>query len=232
MGAMTALLLDTGARVTAFEIDRGFCELLAGIFAGRENFRLVEGDALETWRGEGGADFLLGNLPYNIAARIIGGFIENGVFFKRMAVTVQREVARRMLAEPASPDYSSFSVLCSSVYTARSVMPLNRGCFYPVPNVDSEGVCLELKPEPLREGYTDFFYRMVRALFACRRKTIKNGLSAFLKSESANPNLTEDAPRRLLEAAGIPPSERAENLACEDFRRLARILPAAKGLPA
>jgi 16S rRNA (adenine1518-N6/adenine1519-N6)-dimethyltransferase len=223
LGAMTDLLLDTGARVTAFEIDRGFCVLLSAIFAGRENFRLVEGDALETWKGEGRADFLLGNLPYNIAAHIIGGFIENGVFFKRMVVTVQREVARRIMARPATPDYSSFSVLCSSVYTARSVMPLNRDCFYPVPNVDSEGLCLELKPPALRAGYTPFFYRMVRALFARRRKTIKNGLLAFLKTESASPNQTAGASRLLL-TAGIAPAERAENLAREDFLRLARVL--------
>jgi 16S rRNA (adenine1518-N6/adenine1519-N6)-dimethyltransferase len=228
MGAMTALLLDNGGRVTAFEIDRGFCALLSAIFAGRENFHLVEGDALETWVGEGRADFLLGNLPYNIAARIIGGFIENGVFFKRMVVTVQREVARRMLASPAAPDYSSFSVLCSSVYTARPVAALNRGCFYPVPNVDSEGLCLELKPESLREGYTPFFYRMVRALFACRRKTIKNGLLAFLKIKAVNPDLTAGA-SSLLQTAGIAPDERAENLGCEDFLRLARVLSDAAG---
>jgi 16S rRNA (adenine1518-N6/adenine1519-N6)-dimethyltransferase len=223
IGAMTALLLDTGARVTAFEIDRGFCALLPGIFAGRENFRLVEGDALETWKGEGRADFLLGNLPYNIAAHIIGGFIENGVFFKRMVVTVQREVARRIMARPASPDYSSFSVLCSSVYTARSVMPLNRGSFYPAPNVDSEGLCLELRPPALRAGYTPFFYRMVRTLFSRRRKTVKNGLLAFLNTESPNPNLTAGA-SYLLQMAGIAPNERAENLAREDFLRLARVL--------
>jgi 16S rRNA (adenine1518-N6/adenine1519-N6)-dimethyltransferase len=223
MGAMTAMLLDQRVRVTAFEIDRGFCALLTDIFSARKNFSLVEGDALETWKGEGRADFLLGNLPYNVAARIIGGFIENGVFFKRMAVTVQREMARRISAKPGSSDYSSFSVLCSSVYKARSIASLKRDCFYPVPNVDSEALCLELKTPP--KMCSSFFYRMVRALFSERRKMIKNNLLRFAKKEAASAcPMTDAFCARLLQTAGISPTERAENLSCEDFSRLAGIL--------
>jgi 16S rRNA (adenine1518-N6/adenine1519-N6)-dimethyltransferase len=228
IGAMTAALLDRGAYVTAFEIDRGFCSVLTELFSDSGNFSLVEGDVLETWKMAERGEFLLGNLPYNIAARIIGCFIENGVFFRRMAVTVQREVARRMTAVPASPDYSSFSVLCSSVYTVKSVAAFKCDCFYPVPNVDSEGVCLELKAPAEREGYTPFFYRMVRALFASRRKTVKNNLIAFTGGETAGTSLPLSAfCGNLLEAAGISPAERAENLRCEDFLRLANVLHGA-----
>jgi 16S rRNA (adenine1518-N6/adenine1519-N6)-dimethyltransferase len=228
IGAMTAALLGRGARVTAFEIDRGFCAVLAELFSGLDTFSLVEGDVLETWKGTERGEFLLGNLPYNIASRILGCFIENGVFFKRMAVTVQREVARRMAARPASPDYSSFSILCSSVYTVKTVAAFNRDCFYPVPNVDSEGLCLELKDPADRGGYTPFFYRMVRALFASRRKTVKNNLIAFAGNEAVKTGLPLNTLcERFLRDALIRPDERAENLGCEDFLRLASVLSAA-----
>jgi 16S rRNA (adenine1518-N6/adenine1519-N6)-dimethyltransferase len=217
-------MLDGGARVKAFEIDRGFCGVLKELFSGSENFSLVEGDVLETWRGEGSAEFLAGNLPYNIAARLIGVFIENGIYFKRMAVTVQREVARRMAAKPGSPDYSSFSVLCSSVYTVKSVVALKSDCFYPAPNVDSMGLCLELKEAARREEYTPLFYRIVRALFASRRKTLKNNLLPFIKPQAVKNGVEAAALcAELLHEAGINPKERAENLACEDFLRLSTV---------
>ncbi|MDR1148689.1 MAG: 16S rRNA (adenine(1518)-N(6)/adenine(1519)-N(6))-dimethyltransferase RsmA [Spirochaetaceae bacterium] len=219
LGAMTAELLGRGARVKAFEIDHGFCSCLTELFSQSKNFSLVKGNVLETWKGEGRAEFLLGNLPYNIAARIIGDFITNGVFFKRMALTVQREVARRMAAKPASPDYSSFSVLCSSVYNIKSIAVLKRNCFYPVPNVDSEGLCLELKNLSCREMYSPAFYRVVRALFASRRKTIKNNLLALVKAQRGDLR-AETLCAAALQTTGIHPNERAENLSCEDFLRL------------
>jgi 16S rRNA (adenine1518-N6/adenine1519-N6)-dimethyltransferase len=234
IGAMTAILLEAGARVKAFEIDRGFCRILTEIFSDSENFSLVEGDVLETYKVEGaqgapcGAEFLAGNLPYNIAARLIGSLIEGGLFFKRMVVTVQREVAQRIAAKPGSPDYSSFSVLCSSVYTVKPVISLKGDCFYPMPNVDSQGLCLELKDAAVREGYTPFFYRMVRALFTSRRKTLKNNLLTFVKMKAAEQGrAAEEICAALLQTAGLDPAERAENLACEDFLRLSTALSAA-----
>ena len=226
LGAMTAILLDMGMRVKAFEIDRGFCEILTELFSDSKNFSLVEGDVLETWKGErarGGVEFLAGNLPYNIAARLIGNFIESGLFFKRMVVTVQREVALRMAAKQGSPDYSSFSVLCSSVYSVKPVISPKGDCFYPIPNVDSQGICLELKDSSHR--YPPLFYRMVRALFASRRKTLKNNLLTFIKSEAANGGAeAEGLCAGILWTAGLDPSERSENLACEDFLRLSTAL--------
>lgn len=225
LGAMTAILLDGGARVKAFEVDNGFCRVLTELFSDSKNFSLVEGDALKTWKGEGGAEFLAGNLPYNIAAHLIGGFIENGLFFKRMVITVQRETALRMAAKPGSADYSSFSVLCSSAYSVKHVIALKRDCFYPVPNVDSSGLCLDLKDSAQRKEYTPQFYRMVRALFASRRKTLKNNLLTFIKSTRVKSgDAAENICAELLRATDINPAERAENLACDDFLRLSNAL--------
>jgi 16S rRNA (adenine1518-N6/adenine1519-N6)-dimethyltransferase len=186
----------------------------------------VEGNALKTWKGEGGAEFLAGNLPYNIAARLIGDFIEGGLFFKRMVITVQREVALRIAAKPGSPDYSSFSVLCSSAYSVKHIIALKSECFYPAPNVDSSGLCLERKDSSSREGYAPIFYRMVRALFASRRKTLKNNLLRFIKSMDAKNGAEEELCAELLRTADIDPAERAENLSGEDFKRLSTALGA------
>ena len=149
LGAMTRLLLDKGLLVRAFEIDPGFASALRRIFAADSGFTLVEGDVMKTWRLQAltAAPYLLGNLPYNIAAALLADFIEQGRRFRRMVVTVQREVARRMAARPGSADYSSFSVLCALAYTVKPLMVIQGASFYPRPNVDSQGVLLDARPE-------------------------------------------------------------------------------------
>jgi 16S rRNA (adenine1518-N6/adenine1519-N6)-dimethyltransferase len=116
LGAMTSSLLERGARVTAFEIDPGFSGALEEFFGVNPGFTLIRGDVLKTWPLAVPSPLLLGNLPYNIGAVLLASFIEARRFFRRMVVTVQRETARRMLAGPGSGEYSSFSVLCRSVY--------------------------------------------------------------------------------------------------------------------
>ncbi|MDR3162114.1 MAG: 16S rRNA (adenine(1518)-N(6)/adenine(1519)-N(6))-dimethyltransferase RsmA [Spirochaetaceae bacterium] len=180
IGAMTSGLLERGAAVTAFEIDRGFSALLRELFQGTEGFTLVEGDVLKTWPLAKGAPLLLGNLPYNIAAALLADFIERGRFFTRMVVTVQRETARRMSAPPGSGDYSAFSVLCASAYAVKPLMVLKAPSFYPAPRVESQGVRLDLLPG--RDGAEEpvLFRALVRRLFASRRKTLRNNLRDFV----------------------------------------------------
>jgi 16S rRNA (adenine1518-N6/adenine1519-N6)-dimethyltransferase len=217
LGAVTAPLLEQGARVTAFEIDPGFCRVLERVFAGR--IALIQGDALAEWPGAEPAPYLIGNLPYQIGARLIAGFIEEGRFFRRMVVTVQREVAQRMSARVHTKDYSSFSVLCASAYTAAPLMALKAACFYPAPHVDSQAVRLDLRPD--RTAPPALFCPLVRALFAARRKTVKHNLRAFAAARG-NAALADQA----LERCGIDPAARAENLSPEDFAALAaRLAP-------
>ena len=138
LGAMTKGLLEKNALVTAFEIDPAFSILLRELFNEYKNFTLIEGDVLKTWPGvqESGELFLLGNLPYNIAATLLANFIEKKRFFKRIVVTVQRETAQRMIAKPGTKDYSSFTVLCSSVYKITPLFIIKSSSFYPVPKVE------------------------------------------------------------------------------------------------
>jgi 16S rRNA (adenine1518-N6/adenine1519-N6)-dimethyltransferase len=215
LGAMTALLLEKKLTVRAFEIDTGFIRTLKKIFAQEKNFHLVEGDVMKTfmktWSAHNNAQFLLGNLPYNIAAVLIAELIEKGCLFKRMVVTVQKETALRMAASAGSRDYSSFSVLCASAYKVKPLMTIRPSSFYPQPNVGSMGVFFEKKNVP---EYPHIFYPLVRALFASRRKTIKNNLTNFTSSR--------DICASLLRENGLSGNERAENLEVEVFLSLAK----------
>jgi 16S rRNA (adenine1518-N6/adenine1519-N6)-dimethyltransferase len=226
LGAMTRELLDRGARVRAFEIDPGFIALLGELFKDQRGFTLVEGDVLKTWRQAAGAEapapYLLGNLPYNIGAVLLANFIEEGRFFKRMIVTVQKEVAGRMAAKPGSADYSSFSVLIGSAYKVSPLMVIGGSSFYPAPRVDSRGIRLDLRNDIEIASRPALFYPLVRHLFSSRRKTIKNNLQSFVSSrilkEKGDP-LEIVLPA--LEYCGIKPEERAENLTIEQFAELA-----------
>jgi len=218
LGAMTALLLEKGLIVKAFEIDNGFIRALKDIFAGNINFSLVEGDAMKTWKSQiPASQYLFGNLPYNIAAALIADFTEKGNVFSRAVVTVQKEVALRMSACAGSPDYSSFSVLCASVYKVKPLMVIHKDSFYPQPNVDSMGVLLEKKDEC---EYPAIFYPLVRALFASRRKTIKNNLLTFLSSRF---NIqAQELCSAVISQNALKGSERAEKLDLEAFLSLAK----------
>jgi 16S rRNA (adenine1518-N6/adenine1519-N6)-dimethyltransferase len=222
LGAMTALLLEKGLKVKAFEIDPGFIRALKSLFSENENFTLIEGDVMHTWRGQQKAPFLLGNLPYNIAAALLADLIENGCFFSRMVVTVQKEIAQRMAASAGSPDYSSFSVLCASAYKVKPLMVIRPSSFYPQPNVDSMAVLLERKDT---QQYPAIFYPMVRSLFASRRKTIKNNLLAFLSSHFGKSLQSGLNIQRLCSSVirdnFLNGGERAEKLELETFISLA-----------
>jgi 16S rRNA (adenine1518-N6/adenine1519-N6)-dimethyltransferase len=215
LGAMTRLLLEQGLCVRAFEIDPGFTRILRELFSANANFTLVEGDVLKTWSAEPESPYLLGNLPYNIAATTLADFIEQGRLFKRMVVTVQREVARRMTAVPDSADYSSFSVLCASVYRVKPLMVIKSASFYPRPHVDSQAVLLELR-EDSGAYRPACLYPLVRRLFTSRRKTIKNNLAAFCTARGKPAAMAAEALEH------FNGGKRAENLTLEDFLALAK----------
>jgi len=234
LGAMTAGLLQRDARVTAFEIDPAFVKALREFFVDDESsasgaFSLIEGDVMKTWRNAAAAEngqelFLAGNLPYNIAAALLADFIEKGQFFTRLVVTVQREVARRMAAQPGSSDYSSFSVLCSSVYRVTPLAVIKPAAFYPPPHVDSQGVRLDLLPAD-RRALPRLFYPLVRGLFSSRRKTVKNTLSAFAASVIIEGKMSgTDAALEALRRAGLAPERRPETLGIDEFAALAAFL--------
>lgn len=220
LGAMTAGILNTGAILTAFEIDRGFSSLLPRFFyqeAQNGHFTLVEGDVLKTWKNQyvkrGVPQRFFGNLPYNVAATIIADMISDGVRFEKAVVTVQKEVAIRMTAKPAEADYSSFSILCQWAYFIIPILDLTGGNFWPRPNVDSRAVLMMRKNDFPGCQDARYFMQMQRALFASRRKTIKNNLTQFLSDSTSA--------EKALKAADINPSVRAETLSIQELLHLA-----------
>jgi 16S rRNA (adenine1518-N6/adenine1519-N6)-dimethyltransferase len=218
LGAETGALLAAGARVTVFEIDAGFCSVLTALFGANERFTLSTGDVLKTWRQVPTSKpvKVLGNLPYNIAGRLLGDFFEDGLEFRKMLVTVQKETAERLVARPGSREYSSLSVLAAARSWARVLKVLSGAAFYPAPNVDSAIVSLEAVEGPTLPAV---FAPMVRSLFASRRKTVRNNLARFLAGRGDS----RDA-RALLREAGISENARAETLAVADFHRLACVV--------
>lgn len=227
LGAMTNTILERGADLTVFEIDRGFASLISGFFENYTkagSFRIVEGDVMKTWKGQlkeaGQPDRFFGNLPYNIAATIIADTIENNVRFEKCVFTVQKEVAQRMCAKPGTADYSSFSALCQWAYDVKPLLDLAGGNFWPKPNVDSRTVVFTKKADFPCCKNPELFIKMQRALFSSRRKTVRNNLSQFLKNN--------DLAVSCLEKAGIDIMKRAEVLTLPELLHLSDVIEDAK----
>ncbi len=222
LGSLTALMLERGANVKAFEIDHGFADVLrTRAFHDEEGFTLVEGDALKTMKAEGTVPSLIvGNLPYNVGSVLIADIIERAFLPEKMVFTLQKEVVDRMAAKEGSKDYSSFSILAQLDYEIRRAFTISPDAFFPEPNVDSAVVVMTKKRESLLDSdeRKDFFI-LIRALFAERRKTIKNNLSRLIDKESAS---------KALSLASIDEKERAENLTLYDIIRLLKSVRALK----
>ena len=222
LGAMTSEILERGADLTVFEIDRGFISLISEFFkpyAEKNKFRIIEGDVLKNWKKEvekGKPDRLFGNLPYNIAATIIADTIENNIRFDKCVFTVQKEVAQRMCAKAGSEDYSSFSVLCNWAYDIKPVLDLNGNNFWPKPNVESRAVIMTPKENFPCCKEPEHFCKLQRALFSSRRKNVRNNLTGFIKNN--------DKALEYLKKAQIDPTLRAEVLSIEQILHLSDIM--------
>ena len=222
IGALTTKLLQTGAEVTAFEIDHGFCRILREqAYVDVPNFKLVEGDALKNWKTEwetqGTPDIICANLPYNVGSIFIASVIENRCLPQTMVFTLQSEVVDRICAKQADDAFSGFSILTGIDYDNTDAMKLRSGCFFPSPNVDSSVVVMRKRENPLvPDAEARDFLELVRILFAQRRKTVKNNLKATGKSSA-------DIDRALTEC-GISQTERAEKLSVWQILALKRSL--------
>ncbi len=219
IGSLTALLLQAGCDVTAFEIDHGFCRILSEqAFGDDENFRLIEGDALKTWeklwKAEGTPERICGNLPYNVGSVIIAKLLESGCLPPKMVFTLQTEVALRLSSKAGEKNWSSFSLLAQMDYEVKSAFTISGSCFYPEPNVGSSVLTMTKREAPLVDpSLRDVFLEVVRDLFALKRKTIKNNLLGG----KTGARFGKDAVSLILEKSGVDPSQRAEQLDWSQF---------------
>lgn len=221
-GVLTEELLEAGSgTLTAWEIDLSWVGTLAARFraarwpAGR--LRLVGGDALAIdWRRQAMRPTVVaGNLPYNVATAIIERLVRNPGQIQRAAFLIQKEVAERMTSAPGSRDYGGLSLLVQAHARVRRLGRVPPGAFRPPPKVDSAFVGLEPVAPPLSAVEMKSFLTLVRLAFGQRRKTLVNALAAGPGKAAA---------RQALEAIGLPPRCRAEELALEDFLALHRAL--------
>ncbi len=221
-GALTEPLLGRvgpNGHVVAVEVDRDLSALLRERYAGRPEFTLVEGDVLKTeFTLYVASPFLLiGNIPYNITTPILFRALEPPRA-ERMVFLIQREVADRLAAAPASEDYGALTVNLQALATVETVFTVPAGAFNPPPKVESAVIRLVPRAEPLIARDEEVAFRtLVQGLFSYRRKQMLRALRSVRGMSAADAGAA-------LERAQIVATDRPEVLAPADFARLLRVL--------
>ncbi len=217
IGTLTQGLAESGAQVTAVELDKKLPAVLAETLKGYENVRIVQGDILKTDIRElmGDAPFkVAANLPYYITTPILMALLEQRLPIRKIVTMVQKEVAERMIAPPGSKTYGALSVAVQYYTAPEIVLDVPPKSFIPAPEVDSVVIACKVRGEPpVTVRDEKLFFRVVKAAFGQRRKTLSNALkgAGFLKDEVQG----------ALEKAGIEAARRGETLSLEEFAQLA-----------
>ncbi|SCY31015.1 dimethyladenosine transferase [Microbacterium sp. LKL04] len=220
LGSLTLAILETGAPVTAVEIDHRLAERLPATAAAHGvpdgALTVVAQDALRVSELPGDPDVLVANLPYNVSVPVLLHFMEHFPTIQRGVVMVQAEVGERLAAPSGSKIYGAPSVKAAWYGTWRLAGTVSRQVFWPVPNVDS--VLVGFERDAAARGTEEERLRafaIVDAAFQQRRKMLRQALSTVLGGSSA-------AASEVLERAGVAPTARGEELTIEDFVRIAR----------
>jgi 16S rRNA (adenine1518-N6/adenine1519-N6)-dimethyltransferase len=232
LGTLTAALATQAGRVIAVETDPHLVAILHQEIAAFENVTIVHGDILDLapatlldvssapamplWGTYLPHYSVVANLPYYITAAVIRHLLEAAVRPARMVVTVQREVAERIIAVP--DDMSVLAVSVQFYGQPRIGMRLKRGAFFPAPDVESAVLCIDLyETPPVPVTDVAHFFRVVRAGFAQRRKQLRNTLAASLR-------LPPEDVVAALASVGVEATRRAETLTIEEWGRVAGAL--------
>ncbi len=218
LGSLTRYLAVMAKQVVAVELDEHLIPLLEIVLSPYRNVELIQGDilALDPARltpGSSNSPYLVvANIPYYITSALIRHLLEAPRRPSRLVLTVQREVAERITAEPGEMSLLALSV---QVYgKPRITTRIPAGAFYPVPKVDSSVVRVDLYPNPrISVSRLDDFFRLAKAGFSQKRKTLRNSLSAGMR-------WTPSQAEAILGSAGIDPKRRAETLSLEEWGRL------------
>ncbi|EMB80634.1 TPA: 16S rRNA (adenine(1518)-N(6)/adenine(1519)-N(6))-dimethyltransferase RsmA [Streptococcus mutans] len=229
IGALTEFLAENAAEVMTFEIDDRLVPILADTLRDFDNIKVVNEDILKSDLQTCIKEFanpdlpikVVANLPYYITTPILMHLIESKIPFAEFVVMMQKEVADRISAQPNTKAYGSLSIAVQYYMTAKVAFIVPRTVFVPAPNVDSAILKMTRREQPLVQVQDeDFFFRVGKAAFVHRRKTLWNNLTShFGKSEEVKVKLEQ-----ALEAADIKPSIRGEALTITDFARLADAL--------
>lgn len=228
IGAVTQALAENAGQVLAVELDTGLVPVLRDVFGGCPQVLIQHGDILKTdlhalLAPYGGMRLkAVANLPYYVTTPVIMHLLEHGPRFESITVMVQREVAERMAARPGTKDYGALTLAVQYYAQPELVAHVPPHCFMPRPNVDSAVVRLRLTDAQLSDTDKAFLFRIIRASFGKRRKTLVNSLC--LEPVSDNPAFSKGDVTRALAECGFSADIRGETLRLEDFARLADAL--------
>lgn len=226
IGTMTQYLAEAARKVVAVEIDKNLIPILHETLQGYDNVKIIQGDILKVdisrlvEEENGGKPIkVVANLPYYITTPIIMGLFEGNVPIESITVMVQKEVADRMQVGPGSKDYGALSLAVqyyAEPYIAANVPP---NCFMPRPNVSSAVIRLTRhKTPPVDVKNPELMFKLVRASFNQRRKTLQNGLN-----NSQELQFTKEQIAEAIAKAGLPAAVRGEALTLAQFAKLANI---------
>ena len=223
-GTLTRALSEKAKFVYGFEIDKNLQPVLQKSLAGVENVEIIFKDFMKENLSElekkiGEEYVVVANLPYYITSPIVMRFIEEAEFCRRIVVMVQREVAFRFCARPATADYGAITAAIGLWGDAAIILDVDRTNFYPQPNVDSAVVRIDKFYEDRgvidKKAYRD----VVRIAFSSRRKTLVNNMMNYLK-------ISREKAECVLKESGIDISVRGETLCAAQYVRLAEALAA------
>jgi len=224
IGTMTQYLAESAGQVIAVEIDTNLLPILADTLKDYSNVKVINQDILKVDINELVKEYnngrpikVVANLPYYITTPIIMGLFESNVPIDNITVMVQKEVADRMQVGPGSKDYGALSLAVqyyASPYIVANVPP---NCFIPRPNVGSAVIRLTRYQEPpVQVKDPKLMFKLIRASFNQRRKTLQNGLN-----NSPEISFSKEEITKAIESLGVSPSVRGEALSLEQFAQLA-----------
>lgn len=227
IGTMTQYLCEAAREVVAVEIDKNLLPILEDTLSEYDNVTVINDDilkvdlnALAQEKNGGKPIKVVANLPYYITTPIIMGLFEKEVPVESITVMVQKEVADRMQVGPGTKDYGALSLAVQYYAKPYIVANVPPNCFMPRPAVGSAVIRLTKYAErPVQVKDPKFMFRLIRASFNQRRKTLQNGLH-----NSSELSLSKEAVVEALESMGLSASVRGEKLSLEEFARLSDIL--------
>ena len=227
IGTMTQCLAEAAGQVIAVEIDDNLIPILKETLADYSNITIINEDILKVdirklahEAGGGRPIKVVANLPYYITTPIIMGLFESGAEIDNISVMVQKELAERMSAGPGSKDYGALSLAVQYYAEPYLVANVPQNCFIPRPNVGSAVIRLTRHREPpVKVADPALMFKLIRASFGQRRKTLQNGLN-----NSPELSFSKEQIAAAIGSLGVPAAIRGEALTLEQFARLADYL--------
>ncbi|MCC2164986.1 16S rRNA (adenine(1518)-N(6)/adenine(1519)-N(6))-dimethyltransferase RsmA [Brotaphodocola catenula] len=227
IGTMTQYLAESAGRVVAVEIDNNLIPILQETLKDYDNVTVIHNDILKVDIAElaekynGGRPIkVVANLPYYITTPIIMGLFESHVPIDNITVMVQKEVADRMQEGPGSKNYGALSLAVQYYAEPYIVANVPPNCFIPRPSVGSAVIRLTRhKDAPVQTKDEQMMFRLIRASFNQRRKTLQNGIN-----NASDLHFTKEQIASAIESMGLPPAVRGETLTLEQFAKLADLL--------